>query len=149
MCNRPLTTQEKQAVISRFTVPNFLTLGQPQSAGINLVMMPLPGGFVTTTFAANGLLGTNVTTPFHVFTGTVDRSISNRSDGAYMNTHGYGGYAPVSLPPPDPFASMETGGAELNLGEILDNLNAVAGPEIFNLADQQAARCAQAHFPGC
>ena len=106
----------------------------------------VPGGFVTTTYTNDGLVGTNVTTPFHVFRGTVHRTIVNTSDGAYMSTHGYGGYGlgNAVIPP-----SIETGGEAIDLGLALDGLNDKYGPEIFNNADKQAARYSKHHFPGC
>lgn len=151
MCQRPLTQQEQRDLINRFTVPNTYTRGRPQSAGTNLVVswFVVPGGFVTTTFSADGLAGRNVTIPFHVFVGVVDRSISNTTSGAYMETHGYGGYGSLNLPPPSPSASLETGGTNLDLGGMLDLINNATGPVIFNDVDEQAARYAKHNFPGC
>jgi hypothetical protein len=80
----------------------------------------IPGGWVTTTFSPDGLTGMNVTTPFHVFMGTVERGIINTDSGAYMLTHGYGGYP--SMPPPSQYASSETT-SSVDLGEILDGIN--------------------------
>lgn len=149
ICKRPLTDQEKRDLISRFTVPNVYTEGIPKSQGIHLVANSwgIPGGWVDTTFSPNGLTGQNVTTPFHVFTGTVQRTISNTGSGAYMLTHGYGGYS--QLPPPSPFASMETGDLTVDLGSLLDLVNQEAGPGIFDKVDQEAAAYAKAHYPGC
>ena len=155
MCKRPLTPQEQKALISRFTVPNSLTTGRPQSDGINVVIswFGFPGGFVTTTRSSDGLSGRNVTTPFHVFTGTVERSIVNTPDGAYMQTHGYGGYGSANLQPqPINVSGLIAGlgpGFSVDYGEMLDSINNVVGPEVFNHVDKQATRYAKHHFPGC
>ncbi len=148
MCKRPLTEAEWKDLVRRFTVPNIYTTGRPQSEGTNLVVnrWSIPGGFVTTRFFAGGLVGTNVTTPFHIFRGTVERSIVNTPDGAFMLTHGYGGYGlgNAVIPP-----SIETGGEAIDLGLALDGINDIYGPEIFNDLDKQAARYARHHFSGC
>jgi hypothetical protein len=66
-----------------------------------------------------------------------------------MVTHGFGGYGSVNLPPSQPSASMETGGMNIDIGEMLDFINDAAGPAIFNSVDEQATRYATAHFSGC
>lgn len=66
-----------------------------------------------------------------------------------MQTHGYGGYGSLNLPSPSPYASMETGGVALDLGEMLDSINNAVGPDVFNNVDKQAALYAKSHFPGC
>ena len=149
LCRRPLTEQEKRDLISRFTVPNIYTQGRPQSAGTHLVANSwgIPGGWVNTRFSPDGVLGTNTTTPFHVFTGTVERSISNTDSGAYMLTHGYGGYPSVSATE-SPYASLETG-VVVDLGGLLDLINDEVGPSIFKNVDEAAAKYAKTHFPGC
>lgn len=149
LCKRPLTAQEQRDLISRFTVPNIYTQGRPKSAGTYLVANDwgIPGGWVTTSFTPDGLIGTNVTTPLHVFTGVVQRTISNTGGGAYMLTHGYGGYPSM----PDsaaPYGSLETG-VVVDVGGLLDLINDEAGPSIFSAVDQAAAAYAKAHFPGC
>lgn len=151
MFKRPLTAKQQRDLISRFTVPNGYLQGRPRSEGLNLVVtrFGMPGGVVRTTYSPDGTRGTNVTTPFHVFTGIVERSIENTTTGAYMVTHGYGGYPEMNLPPPNPFASMETMGTYMDLGDFLDSINAATGPEIFNSVDKQAALYARTHFPGC
>jgi RHS repeat-associated protein len=148
VCNRPLTTQEQGDLISRFTVPNSYTLGQPKAPGTYMVAAwGIPGGWVNTTFTPDGLAGTNTTTPFHVFTGVVQRSITNTSNGAYMLTHGTGGYS--SLPQSQsPSASLETG-FSVDIGGALDVINDATGPIIFNNVDQAAAAYAKANFAGC
>ena len=88
-----------------------------------------------------------MTTPLHVFTGTVVRTVTNTDSSAFMQTHGFGGYA---SPPqaPSPYASLETG-FSVDIGGILDDINDATGPIIFNAVDQAAAAFAQANFPGC
>jgi hypothetical protein len=105
-----------------------------------------PARHITTTFSPDGLSGQNETTPFHIFRGIVVRSIVNTSDGAYMKTHGYGGYGlgNAVIPP-----SMETGGVAIDLGLALDAINDIYGTEVFNNVDKQAARYAKHHFPEC
>jgi RHS repeat-associated protein len=151
VCKRPLTKNEQRELIQRFTVPNAYTQGRPQSAGVNMVANSwgIPGGFVTTTFSADGLAGMNVTTPFHVLTGVVERSIRNTNNGAFMETHGYGGYGSLNLPSSSPYASMETGGIQIDVGEMLDSINNTIGPDIFDSVDRQATRYAVHHFAGC
>ena len=149
VCRRPLTEQEQSDLISRFTVPNVFTQGQPKAPGTYLVVnnWGVPGGWVNTTFSADGLTGTNTTTPFHVFTGTVQRTVLDTSDGAYMLTHGTGGYS--SLPQSQsPYASLETG-FNVDIGGLLDLINDVTGPAVFDNVDQAAASYAAANFPGC
>ena len=109
----------------------------------------IPGGWVNTTFTPDGFTGQNTTTPFHVFTGVVQRTIANTSSGAEMLTHGTGSYSALSLPPPSPYASMETSGGRVDIGEMLDLINDATGPSIFNNADRAAAAYANAKFPGC
>jgi len=102
---------------------------------------------VTTTFSEDGTSGANVTTPFHVFTGTVERSIINTDGGAYIQTHGHGGYS--QLPQSQsPYASLETG-FNVDIGGLLDLVNDSTGPSVFNDVDQEAAEYAQNNFPGC
>ncbi len=154
VCKRPLTQDEEKDLISRFTVPNDGTIGNVQTKGTNMVWRAayvVPGGFVTTTFADDGLSGRNVTQTVHVFAGTVDRWIDNTRSGAFMMTHGYGGYGSSNYTPPNPYASMETGGwaGSVDLGGMLDSINDSAGPAIFNHVDEKAAEYAKAHFPGC
>jgi hypothetical protein len=150
VCRRRLTEQEQQALIRRFTVPNTYTQGRPQSSGTNLVAtLGIPLGFVTTTFAPNGLAGRNVTTPAHPLSGIVDRSIVNTDAGAIMVTHGFGGYRSLGLPAGSQYASMEAGSTEVDVGAAIDALNDLLGPAIFDAVDRQAARYASAHFPGC
>ena len=103
----------------------------------------IPGGWVNTSFTPDGLSGTNVTTPFHIFAGTVDRTISNTDGGAYMLTHGYGGYPEVPIPSP------YDGSEVADLGYVLDLVNDATGPSVFNAVDQAAAKYAQANFAGC
>jgi RHS repeat-associated protein len=151
VCRRPLTEEEQQQLLNRFTVPNVYTQGQPQGPGVHMVASPwtlgLPGGWVTTSFTDNGLGGINTTTPFHVFTGVVTRQISNSGGVAYMETRGTGGYN-SQLPPPSPDSSSLTT-AFVDIGELLDMINQMFGPLVFDAVDQQAARYAAAHFPGC
>jgi hypothetical protein len=64
-----------------------------------------------------------------------------------MFTHGTGGYS--GLPPASPYASMETSGARVDIGGLLDLLNDASGPSIFNNVDEGAAAYARANFPGC
>jgi hypothetical protein len=109
----------------------------------------IPGGVVTTRFSSDGFTGTNTTTPFHVFTGTVDVWSFNTDSASYMAAHGYGGYGSLNLPPPQPYASMETGGVPFDLGGALDVSNNLAGPEVFNEVFKQAALYAESNFPGC
>ena len=155
VCQRQLTPYEQRDLISRFTVPNVYTQGQPKGPGTYMVASSLgfipgdlgiPGGWVTTTFSADGLVGTNITTPFHIFSGTVTRSISNTGSGAYMVTHGYGGYP--SLPPPEPNASSLTT-AYIDLGGLLDQINDQTGPVVFSGVDQAALAYATLNYPGC
>jgi RHS repeat-associated protein len=147
ICQRPLTAPEISDLISRFTVPNVYLQGQPLSAGIHMVAAwGIPGGFVTTTFSADGLTGFNKTTPFHIFTGTVVRSVDNTGTGADMVTYGYGGYPP-GLPTSPNSSSLTT--SSIDIGAILDQMNNVTGPMVFNAVDQQAARFAQNHYTGC
>jgi RHS repeat-associated protein len=147
ICQRALTAPEISDLISRFTVPNVYLQGQPLGAGIHMVAAwGIPGGFVTTTFSADGLRGFNQTTPFHIFTGTVVRSIDNTGIGADMVTYGYGGYP--SVLPTSPYSSSLTT-SSIDLGAILDQINDALGPVVFNAVDQQAARFAQHHYPGC
>jgi hypothetical protein len=149
VCQRPLTPQEQSDLVSRFTVPNVYTQGQPKLPGTYLVAnnWGIPGGWVNTTFTPDGLAGTNTTTPFHVFTGVVQRSITNTSDGAVMLTHGTGGYStlPQSQSPDE---SLETG-FSVDIGGALDVINELSGPTIFNSVDQAAAAYAKANFAGC
>jgi RHS repeat-associated protein len=154
MCDRPLTEDEQRDLIRRFTVPSSYTTGsiQSENGDINMVAnwFGWPGGFVTTTYSPDGLVGTNVTTPIHIFKGTVERSILNTEHGSYMQTHGTGGYGSLNLPAPSPSASMATGaGPAIDIGWALDFLNQKWGPGIFNDVDEQAALYAKWHFPGC
>src|SRR5882757_8212043 len=111
------------------------------------MLQAFPGGWVTTTFSEDGTSGANVTTPFHVFTGTVERSIINTDGGAYIQTHGHGGYS--QLPQSQsPYASLETG-FNVDIGGLLDLVNDSTGPSVFNDVDQEAAEYAQNNFPGC
>jgi RHS repeat-associated protein len=149
VCRRPLTDQEKRELISRFTVPNSFKLGQPAMSGTHLVAngWGIPGGWVTTTFAPNGLSGSNVTTPFHVFTGTVERSVSNVGGVSYMDTLGYGGYN-SQVPTPSQYGSSLTT-SSVDIGGLLDSINDLMGPWVFDAVDAQALRYAMNHFPGC
>src|SRR5581483_11530257 len=148
VCNRPLTAREGRDLISRFTVPNVYTQDQPKTSGGTYLVANtsgIPGGWVTTTFAPDGLQGANVTTPFHVFTGTVVRTLVNTSGGAYIQTHGYGGYGSLQMPP------VDSGGmfAFFDIGRLLDSINDLTGPAVFNDVDQEAAEYAAMFFPGC
>lgn len=128
-------------------MPNVYLQGQPLGAGIHMVAAwGIPGGFVTTTFSADGLTGFNQTTPFHIFTGTVVRSVDNTDTGADMVTYGYGGYPP-GLPTSPNSSSLTT--SSIDIGAILDQMNNEMGPAVFNAVDQQAARFAQNHYSGC
>jgi hypothetical protein len=149
LCRRPLTEREQRDLISRFTVPNVYTQDQPKTAGTYLVANTsgMPGGWVTTTFSPDGLSGANVTTPVHVFTGVVERSISNTNSGAYMLTHGYGGYSSQPQSPPQ-YSSLETG-FSVDFGGLLDLINDGTGPSVFNDVDQEAAEYAMTYFSGC
>jgi hypothetical protein len=44
---------------------------------------------------------------------------------------------------------METSGARVDIGGLLDLLNDASGPSIFNNVDEGAAAYARANFPGC
>jgi hypothetical protein len=105
----------------------------------------LPGGFVTTAYPSTGV-GTNTTTPFHVFSGTVVRQVVNSAGGASIETNGYGGYG--RLPTFDSGTDM-IDMAPTDLGDLLDGLNDSMGPAIFNGVDKAAATYAQSHYPGC
>lgn len=133
--------------MSRFTVPNVYTQDQPKvSGGTYLVANAsgIPAGWVTTTFSPDGLTGTNVTTPFHVLSGTVVRQLVNTPSGAYIQTQGYGGYN--TFIPPETSAGMLS---PLDLGAMIDSLNDIIGPEVFSTLDQDAAGYAGMFFPGC
>lgn len=92
---------------------------------------PLPGGFVRSTFAGNGLLVTNVTTPVHAFVGQITRQIYTSGGATFIGTHGWG--------------SAGSGW----LGNLRDSVNGLSGPAIFETLDAQAAAYAAAHFSGC
>ena len=96
VCRRALTPAEARDLISRYTVPNS-NMGTKSGEGYHIVDVGgIAGGVVYTSYSANGLAGRNVTTPFHVFVGTVDQSIGYSGGASYINTHGYG-YAGSSL----------------------------------------------------
>jgi hypothetical protein len=129
-------------LVNRFTVPNKYAAGNSvKNNSINLVVngWSIPGGLVTTTFSADGLVGTNTTTLYHAFKGTVNVTAVNGTEGGYMTAHGTGGYGPP------------TSGV-LNLsfvGAGLDAINQMSGPSIFNTAFERAFNYAQQHFDGC
>ncbi|CUS44669.1 MAG: RHS repeat-associated core domain-containing protein [Pseudomonadota bacterium] len=131
ICSRPLTNSEGRDLISRFTVPNS-NAGRPSKAGFQIVdFQGIPGGFVITSYSADGLAGRNVTTPYHAFVGTVDQSISISGGRTYINTHGYG-----------------TAGNDA-VGRARDAVNEVGGKMVFDLLDQQAAAYAKRAYKGC
>lgn len=124
--------------MSRFAVPTaFAGMSNPNN-GLNLVVQPtwlpgfaMPGGFVRTTFSADGLSATNVTTPVHAFVGVVERSFSNAGGATYVNTHGYG-----------------NAGSGV-VGETRDWINSAGGPAIFSGLDARVAAYAAANYKGC
>ena len=121
----------RRDLISRFTVPNS-NAGRPSKAGFQIVdFQGIPGGFVITSYSADGLAGRNVTTPYHAFVGTVDQSISISGGRTYINTHGYG-----------------TAGNDA-VGRARDAVNEVGGKMVFDLLDQQAAAYAKRAYKGC
>jgi hypothetical protein len=147
VCHRNLTPAEENDLIRRFTVPDSYTQGSPSTAGTYFVVNNRlePGGWVTTAFPSTGV-GTNTTTPFHVFSGTVVRQVVNTPKGASIETTGYGGYGRL--------ATFDSGAAMIDMapidfGELLDALNDAMGPGIFNGLDKAAAAYAKSHYPGC
>ncbi len=100
VCKRPLTAGETKDLLGRFGVANRYTRGSPQGGnGLHVVTASwVPGGVVRSTFAADGLAVTNVTTPVHAFVGTIDLSIVNLATGAVFVTHGYGDATPGNVP---------------------------------------------------
>jgi RHS repeat-associated protein len=155
VCKRSLTEGEVKELIGRFTAPNEynLLLGRTQGEGTHMVAFyGIPGGWVTTTFSRNGTIGTNTTTPFHVFTGTVDRWIDNTPGGAYMRTHGTGGYGALNPPPSGNMSGYIAGLAPsvpVDWGRTLDNINQAMGPAVFNRVDSYVRDYVKDHFPGC
>jgi RHS repeat-associated protein len=155
VCKRPLTKGEVKELIGRFTAPNEynLLLGRAQGEGTHMVAFyGIPGGWVTTTFSHDGTIGTNTTTPFHVFTGTVDRWIDNTPDGAYMRTHGTGGYGVSNLQPGVNMSNYVAGlgpSVTVDWGRTLDNINQVMGPVIFDHVDSYVRDYVKDHFSGC
>jgi len=133
VCKRPLSATEAADLLSRYAVPNEFLNGDPVSNGEHLVTngWGLPGGFVQTTFTANGFAATNVTTPVHVFVGTIVRSIGIVNGSTIINTHGYGN------------AGSST------IGRFRDENNQEFGPGIFSALDSKAADYAASHIPGC
>ena len=155
VCKRPLTEEEVKELISRFTVPNEYNIlfGQTQGEGTHIVAMWfIPGGQVTTTFSNNGTVGTNTTTPFHVFVGTIDRWIDNTPNGAYMRTHGTGGYGVLRPQPSGNMSGYIAGlapSAPVDWGQVLDNVNQAVGPAVFNRVDSYVTDYVKDHFSGC
>ncbi len=99
-----------------------------QDGGTYLVTDPtsgllsgLPGGYVVTTIAPDGLSGRNTTTAAHsLFWGTVDRSVFRTSTGAIgVRTHGTG--------------------SNLYFSPVMALANALHGPEVFAAVDRQFA----------
>jgi RHS repeat-associated protein len=93
-----------------------------------------PGGFVRSTIS--GHTGTNLTTPLHVFSGSVDRTIFANSTGTYVTTHGVGTSPGVMLPIFVP-------------GPVLDAINQIHAPQIFNAEDAALAERLAASNPAC
>ena len=131
VCRRNLSPKEARDLLSRFGIPT-ASAGNPQPGGLHFVAAgPLPGGFVRSTFAGNGLLVTNVTTPVHAFVGQITRQIYTSGGATFIGTHGWG--------------SAGSGW----LGNLRDSVNGLSGPAIFETLDAQAAAYAAAHFSGC
>ena len=131
VCERALTNAEARDLISRFTVPNSFA-GFKSGSGIQVVDVGgLPGGIVNTTYSPDGLLGRNVTTPYHAFVGTVDQSISYSGGATYINTHGYGN------------------AGDSGIGLTRDFINGIAGKGIFEFLDTKAAIFAKIAYKGC
>jgi len=123
-------------MMSRYGYPG-QNQGQPLQPGRQFAVVSvagIPGGLVTSTL--NGNQVSNVTTPLHVFTGTIDRQSFVSGGRTYITTHGYGtsgGLLLPGLPPITPPIIFVPGGA-------VDAVNQVSGPLIFNSLDADAAR---------
>ena len=132
VCRRQLTNAEGADLLSRYAVPNTYEMGYSLSNGEYFVtnQAGMFGGFVQTTFSAGGLVATNVTTPVHVFVGTIVRSIASSGGASYINTHGFGNSGP-------------------DIGVLRDDLNMDLGPGLFKFFDENAAAYAKSHYPGC
>ena len=132
VCRRQLTNAEGADLLSRYAVPNTYEMGYSLSNGEYFVTNQAGafGGFVTTTFSSGGLVARNVTTPVHVFVGTIVRSVSNSGGASYIDTHGFGNAGP-------------------EIGVFRDELNMDLGPGLFRFFDENAALYAQSHYPGC
>jgi RHS repeat-associated protein len=146
VCQRQLTETEQRELVNRYTVPNRLTYRRDSNPDGRYWVMNrfwIPGGRVDTTFSADGLLGQNVTTLFHVFVGIVDRSSVNLPSGGYLTTRSYGN-APSSVVSVGPAPSIM-----IPLGLIRDFFNDAMGPNVFAYYDAQAARYARDNFRGC
>ena len=138
VCDIQLSEADRQDLLSRFAVPSIFS-GDPITDGVYLVTnsFGFPGGIVQTSFSANGLSVTNVTTPVHAFVGVIDRSITVSSDGTFIETHGYGNAAKGTI--------MHFRG----FGHSRDILNQKFGPGIFDHIDSRAKNYAGANYPGC
>jgi RHS repeat-associated protein len=148
VCKRAMTDAEQRILVRKFTIPSiFATSRVTNDDGLYLVTNSwgIPGGWVQTTFFQNGLIGQNVTTPVHVFVGTVERSVQNRADGAHLVTRGYGTapLGPVMITVPGIYTGI------ILTGPIRDSINTEQGPDLFAPYDRQATRYATHHFPGC
>ena len=132
VCRRQLTAAEEKDLLSRYAVPNAYEMGNSLGNGEYVVtnQVGIPGGIVQTTFSSGGLAARNVTTPVHVFVGTIVRSFSSSGGASYMDTHGFGNAGP-------------------DIGVLRDELNMDLGPGLFNWLDENAAAYARGHYPGC
>lgn len=134
VCARALSVGEMRQLLSRFSVPGHA--GEPLGSGTYWVWQGnVPGGRVTSSFTREGLRVTNTTIPGeHFFYGQIQRDIGLQNSGTVIVTQGSG--------------NAQTDPWDL-VGVIRDDINQIAGPQIFNSLDKQAARYAKSHFKGC
>jgi RHS repeat-associated protein len=144
VCQRELTSQQQADALSRFAFPGQNPSVPVTNNGLNLVRDPTvafgpPGGWIITTVGADGRSITNATTPIHVFSGTIDRSIYALNGRTYVTTHGTGTssgwYGPI-------------GGTAVP-GSAFDWVNQFHGQQIFNAVDAAMGEYLDGEVPGC
>jgi RHS repeat-associated protein len=133
VCSRKMTDNEMRDLLSRYGAPTATAGLVHRRSGENIVTAGrvIPGGVVRTTFSTDGLSVTNVTTPVHAFVGVIERSISRSGGETFISTHGYG----------------DAGNGLF--ADLRDSTNALFGPGIFDMLDNDAADYAAANYSGC
>ena len=127
-----LNIYDRINIIRTYTVPRptGLEVYLPDGTSTNLVIHPdfwNPGGFVESSFNHTTLCGRNVTTPNHIFEGTVERCLVEENGQLVMQTRGYG---------PD-------------AGAFYNWLNDLVGPGTFDALDRNAFVYVGTRTPGC